>query len=84
MTIQVRVVNCANWDEDVLLEREGYGIHGVQVLKRGEVSDPISVEHGKPPTVLHLKPGSTHPTKHPKTGSPYLGEVEVVTQERSE
>ena len=75
MTISVRVVNCANWDEDVLIEREGYGVHGIQTLKHGEVSEAITVEHNKPPTVLHIKAGSIH-----KQG--YLGEVDVTTHSR--
>ena len=71
MTIQVRLVNCANWDEDVKVmtsHQEEY------LLRRGEVSPPIAVSHGVGKELrITVEPG--------RKGEPgYLGEVDVLTR----
>ena len=77
MTASIRIVNTSNWDQTVLVEQE-WAEHG-QHLARGEVSDPIGVPHEGTPITLHVRFGQEHDTKHPGTGSPYLGEVNVTT-----
>ena len=72
MTILVRVVNCANWDESVIVMSGS----NVQTLKRGEVSQPFGVAHGIE-TKFSVSPGERRDTRHPETNSPYLGEVAV-------
>ena len=71
MTISVRVVNTANWDEDVHVMTSH---HGEYVLRRGEVSPPIAVSHGTgTETRITVAPG--------KKGEPgYLGEVDVKAE----
>ena len=71
MTIQVKLVNCANWDEDVTVMTSH---HEEYVLRRGEVSPPIAVSHGTgKETRITVAPG--------RKGEPgYLGEVDVTTK----
>ena len=71
MTIQVRLVNCANWDEDVKVMTSH---HEEYVLRRGEVSPPIGVSHGVGKELrITVEPG--------RSGEPgYLGEVDVTTK----
>ena len=76
MTQHVRIVNTSNWDQDVRVEQEGYGIHGTFTLKRGEVSKQIPIDRAS--TTLRIHQCGDGSERHPKTGSPYLGEVEVL------
>ena len=71
MTISVRLVNCANWDEDVKVMTS----HNQEyVLRRGEVSPPIAVSHGVGKELrITVEPG--------RSGEPgYLGEVHVKSE----
>ena len=73
MTIQVKLVNCANWDEDVRVMTS----HGQEYkLRRGDVTPPMGVPHGEGKE-LRL---SVHPDRKGEPG--YLGEVDVTTHYR--
>ena len=71
MTISVKLVNCANWDEDVRVMTS----HGQEYkLRRGDVTPALGVPHGEGKE-LRL---SVHPDRSGEPG--YLGEVDVVTR----
>ena len=73
MTISVKLVNCANWDEDVRV-MTSYGQE--YKLRRGDVTPPMGVPHGEGKE-LRL---SVHPDRKGEPG--FLGDVDVTTHYR--